>query len=167
MVTLSAQVVISTGKSDWDKEVTNTSGSLAAYLSDATGGNGKKRSESDSKSKGDSAPADDASAKKVSVKGVFNQTDSTRLGILNGSHRSLSDESTRESVIVLPDYKFVTEVERSQDGAIALWNSTLAPQLGRAGSIREGSQLKTWTLPYSCLILLCTCSIRTLVSDVL
>jgi hypothetical protein len=54
----------------------------------------------------------------------------------------------------------VTEVERSIEGAHDLWNSYLDPTVNRAGSLSEKSKLRTWVLPYSCIILLCESTIH-------
>lgn len=92
--------------------------------------------------------------------GLFTQETSQRLSILNGSHNSLSlhhdATSTLETVIVLPDYKVVTDVPRSLDGAKMLWTAALDPAHGGLGSpARPADTLMSWILPYSCLILLC------------
>jgi len=131
------QVVISTGKSDWDREVTEAPGSLATYISEVQ-----------SQAKLPSPP----SASTKSIHGIFSANDTNRVAILNGSHKSLSDEESLESVLVFPDYKVVTEVPCSLDGAKGLWDSVLNPP---ADSTQE-STFKTWVLPYSCIILLCS-----------
>lgn len=79
--------------------------------------------------------------------------------ILNGSHRTASEDSTHNTVIVLPDYTFVNDVPESFDGATDLWKSSLDPTLARGGkvleSFRGGSELKSWALPYNIVILIC------------
>jgi hypothetical protein len=89
------------------------------------------------------------------LKGVYVSSHSTRIAILNGSHTTLSDDPADESVLIFPDYKIVTEVPSSLDGARTLWNSCISPSLGRAGLPMEQSFLRSWVLPYSCVILLC------------
>ena len=129
-------MVISTGKSDWEREVTEASGSVAAYIAQVQ-----------SQAKTTSPPK--ASTK--SVDGIFNANDTTRVGILNGSHESLSDDEALETVLVFPDYKVVTEVPRTLDGAKDLWESVLSPSRDST----RGSIFKSWVLPYSCVVLLC------------
>jgi len=97
------------------------------------------------------------------IPGIFGVNDTSRVAILNGSHKSLSDEESLESVLVFPDYKVVTEVPRSLEGAKDLWESVLNPP---GNSIRD-STFESWVLPYSCVILLCEsgrCKISNVVS---
>jgi hypothetical protein len=129
-------VVISTGKSDWEREVTDAAGSLAAYISEI-----QSQAKSTSPTK----------ASTVSVRGLFAANDTSRVAILNGSHKTLSDEETLETVLVFPDYKVVTEVPRSLDGAKDLWKNALDPSKDST----QDSTFKSWVLPYSCVILIC------------
>jgi hypothetical protein len=92
---------------------------------------------------------------KEPLKGVYLSAHSTRIAILNGSHNTLSDDPADESVLIFPDYKIITEVPSSLEGAQTLWNSVIGPSLGRAGRTLEQSILRSWVLPYSCVILLC------------
>ncbi|KAI0952178.1 hypothetical protein AcV7_008063 [Taiwanofungus camphoratus] len=136
----SRQLVISTGKSDWQKEVTDARGTLAAYL-DST------RDEAP-KSKPTRPPLQNGAA--TGTPGVYNSREVSKITILNGSHNTVCDEATRETVLVFPDYKIVTEVERSSEGAKKFWKS-----VGK-GDSKADAELKTWVLPYSCVILLCS-----------
>lgn len=141
------QVVISTGKSDWESKITDAKGSLAAHLENLK----------------ESIPDEPkATHHRASVKaprqaaGLFRTSDSTNVSVLNGSIRSISDDDESESVLVFPDFKVVTEVQSSIQGAQDLWDSSLDPSVNRTGAFPEKSQLKTWVLPYSCVILLCS-----------
>lgn len=69
----------------------------------------------------------------------------------------MSDDLDLETVLVFPDYTIVADIPRSREGAQALWESTVDPDVGRggAGTLFQKSSLKTWVLPYSCVILLC------------
>jgi len=91
-----------------------------------------------------------------SISGIFASSDTSRVSILNGSHKTLSDDDDHDTVLVFPDFKVVTEVPRSLDGAQELWKSSVHPNLGRAGATLPNSSIKTWILPYSCVILLCS-----------
>ncbi|KIJ70322.1 hypothetical protein HYDPIDRAFT_122003 [Hydnomerulius pinastri MD-312] len=141
-------VIISTGKTDWQKEVTEADGTLAAFLSSA---DEKLRSGSKQQS-GDS----NKGARKPLPTGLFAQDDTRRLAILNGSHKTFSEDHTQETVIVLPDFKVVADVPRSLAGAEALWAAALDPSYGRLGASPRSDTLKSWVLPYSCVILLCS-----------
>jgi len=50
----------------------------------------------------------------------------------------------------------VANVEQSADGAEQLWYHALSSNVLRAGTERNSQGLKTYTLPYTCLILLCS-----------
>jgi hypothetical protein len=141
-------VVISTGKSDWDRDVTETAGSLAAYLLDV-------------QNKAPSLAATKAAAPKEdedivpAISGAFLSSDSTKISILNGSHNTLCDDCARETVLIFPDYKVVTGISRTMEGAEGLWKTSVDPTLGRVGAVLGQSPFKTWIVPYSCVILLC------------
>ncbi|KAF9449893.1 hypothetical protein P691DRAFT_666473 [Macrolepiota fuliginosa MF-IS2] len=140
------QIIISTGKADWERDITGVEGSLAEHLSQLQ----------------DELPKEPKPVQHATVKsprqaaGLFRTSDSTRVSVLNGSHRSISDEDGTETVLVFPDFKVATEVERSLQGAHELWDSSLDPSVSRTGAFLEKSQVKTWVLPYSCVILLCS-----------
>ncbi|KAG5646425.1 hypothetical protein DXG03_003475 [Asterophora parasitica] len=141
------QVVISTGKSDWDREVTETKGSLAALLLGAQNHANLPIAEP-------TPPATPAPKAVRSSAGVFRSSDSTRISILNGSHNTMSDDIDQETVLVFPDYLMVADVPRTREGARGLWESAVDPNVERAGAVLEKMPFKTWVLPYSCVILL-------------
>ena len=87
--------------------------------------------------------------------GLFLASDSSRTSVLNGSHKTLCHENDHETVLVFPDFKVVTEVRRSAQGAQELWDSAVNPSIGRSGAYSKKTELKTWIIPYSCVILLC------------
>ena len=61
-------------------------------------------------------------------------------------------------MIILPDYKVISDVPATQEGAERLWKLALDPAIvSRAGAIDPEAkpELKTWHLPYDCLILIC------------
>ncbi|KAG1874668.1 Sucrase/ferredoxin-like-domain-containing protein [Suillus subalutaceus] len=135
------QVLISTGKRDWEIEVTEAKGTLAAFLETANS------SLSTPKKPNDPLPSGL----------LFSHTEAKFLSILNGSHRPFSYDESEETVIVLPDFMVVSGVSRTLAGAEVLWKAALDPALDRAGVItRTDNLLNTWVLPYSCLILLCS-----------
>ncbi|KZP12111.1 hypothetical protein FIBSPDRAFT_168518 [Athelia psychrophila] len=141
------QVVISTGKSDWQKEVTEASGTLAAYLSEAA-----TQAPEPSKEAQAQARHTAAQPKAKAINGIFSAADSTRTAILNGSHRTLSHDHELDTVLVFPDYRVVTEVPQSLAGAKSFWKTAVDP----AVEWDFDTTLKTWILPYSCVILLCS-----------
>ncbi|KAG9045490.1 hypothetical protein FS837_006232 [Tulasnella sp. UAMH 9824] len=133
------QVVISTGKSDWEREVTEARGSLAAHLNDLSV-SGRKASHSN----GPKTP------------GVFNSDSATRLSILNGSHHTTSEDTSKQTVLVFPDYKIVTEIDSTKKGAETLVNGYLDSDLSKAGSDQPQIGTKSWIIPYQAVILLCS-----------
>lgn len=147
------QVVISTGQTDWEKEVTETKGSLAAYLVGARNQASLPISEPSPPK-----PESEISQPVQSTSGVFRFSDSTKISILNGSHHTMSDDLDLDTVLVFPDYTVVVDVPRSKEGAQGLWESAIDPRVGREGSGTsfENSSFRTWVLPYSCVILLCS-----------
>ncbi|KAJ7095166.1 Sucrase/ferredoxin-like-domain-containing protein [Mycena belliarum] len=141
------QILISTGKSDWDREITDTHGSLAAMISQTQ----------PPKVPDAPPPISIAMDEKFTppVPGVFSSADSTRLSILNGSHATVCNDDL-ETVLVLPDFTMVVGVPPTLDGARELWRTALDSQLPRMGSTQERSSFQTWILPYSCVIMLCS-----------
>ncbi|KAJ7283856.1 hypothetical protein C8J57DRAFT_1447833 [Mycena rebaudengoi] len=142
------QILISTGKSDWDKDITDTRGSLAAYISQT-----QPPRAPDAQAPAISVDLDEKAV--PPVPGVFVSADATRLSILNGNHKTLSADET-ETVLVFPDYTMLVGVPPSIDGARELWKSALDTTLPRMGSTPRKSSFQTWILPYSCVILLCS-----------
>ena len=141
--------MISTGKSDWAHDITEDSGSLGRFLNDVTSNNAS------AKKKGRKA----STSSSTSPTGVFAADDASRISILNGSHRSFADVPSQQSVIVLPDFVVVSNVEASVEGATALWEYALSHDVsvraGTANGVSNEAGLQTWTLPYNCLIMLC------------
>ncbi|KAK1228900.1 hypothetical protein PQX77_008058 [Marasmius sp. AFHP31] len=148
------QIVISTGKIDWDREVTEMKGSLAYHIENNVD---RHKPLPDSTSPNDTNdPNGSPSNHKHKVSGVFDSTDSSisRIGILNGSHRTLSDEHEADTVLVFPDYRVVCGVPRTKEGAQSLWDGWLDPRLGPTPVKQEN--LSSWVIPYSCVVLLCS-----------
>ncbi|KIL00394.1 hypothetical protein PAXRUDRAFT_821765 [Paxillus rubicundulus Ve08.2h10] len=139
------QVIISTGKTDWDNEVTEADGTLAAFL---RGANDKRR--------GGQLDDRGGEPRNPLPAGLLEQNDTRRLSILNGSHETFSEDPAQETVIILPDFKVIADVPRSSAGAEMLWTAALDPSHGRLGAQSRPDSLRSWILPYSCVILLCS-----------
>ncbi|KAK1228899.1 hypothetical protein PQX77_008057 [Marasmius sp. AFHP31] len=184
------QIVVSTGKIDWELEVTLTRGSLAALVewgvdrhrpfsfpsqtepepeSESESGSSTSATTHDTESPSPS-PAHikiESAPPPPSVPGIFDSSDTsvTRLNVLNGSHHTLSDDKELETVLVFPDYLVVCEVPRTREGAQRLWDGWLDPRLDRGLRLERDDEegvkeedeinLRSWVLPYSCVILLC------------
>ncbi|KAF8169855.1 Sucrase/ferredoxin-like-domain-containing protein [Mycena galopus ATCC 62051] len=134
------QIFISTGKTDWDMEVTWTSGSLAAFVFRAHRRTAVTRST--------------VNANLPRVPGLFNASDSSWISILNGSHKTISEEPELETVLVFPDFMIVAGVPSSREGAELLWNTALDPQIPRI--VGSTDNFSTWVIPYSVVITFCS-----------
>jgi len=149
-------VVISTGKSDWERSVTNEGGSLASYISTIdqaapltiTGGVSTPVT-------APNTPTGSTSRLPSAVAGIFKDSENRAVSILNGSHDTLSKFNDNETVLVFPDYKVLTEVPRSLDGAREMWRNSVSPSVSRVGSSSETGCVKSWVIPYTCVILIC------------
>ncbi|EJD37715.1 hypothetical protein AURDEDRAFT_92231 [Auricularia subglabra TFB-10046 SS5] len=142
---LHRQVLISTGKTDWAREVTDVQGSIAALLVSA---------------RDKLAPAQFPAGGKnpdlpysTKTHGVFSQDDSNRLSILNGSHISVADHHDGETVLVFPDYTLVSSVKPTAESVEDFWKHALDPAIGAEVPVASGY---AQVLPYSCVILLCS-----------
>ena len=154
-------MVISTGKSDWERSVTNEKGSLASYIS--TIEKGAPLTLTITGDVGTSTPGTGPSTPITStphllptaVAGIFKDSENQAVSVLNGSHDTLSKQNDNETVLVFPDYKVLTEVPRSLDGARELWRNSVCPSVSRLGSSSETGTVKSWVIPYTCVILIC------------
>ncbi|KAH9045507.1 Sucrase/ferredoxin-like-domain-containing protein [Lactarius pseudohatsudake] len=132
------QVVISTGRSDWKRSVTSEQGSLASYLAAIEGA-------APTTLTGFSTPGTLPGTPNSTSLHLPNATlKHTVVSILNGSHDTLSKHYDHETVLIFPDYKVVAEVPRSLD-----WSP-------RPGSSSGSSAVKSWVIPYACVILICS-----------
>lgn len=68
--------------------------------------------------------------------------------LFSSSLISQSHEGHRETVLALPDWKVVIDVENSQAGAEGVLRDLVARS--------ENKGRRTWTLPYRAVVLLCT-----------
>lgn len=129
--------MISTGKSDWEREVSDVKGTLAAYL------------EAISSSSSD-GPTPTTNG--TSTPGVFAQSASNKVSVQNGSHHTISDDSDQDTVLVFPDYKLVFDIDKSREGAEELWKNAVSPSVEAIVDAPDAL-----SIPYSCVILLCEC----------
>lgn len=163
LITTRNQVVISTGKSDWDHSITSEQGSLASHLSTIEKAAAPLTITGDDSTPSSTAPGTPLATPSSqihiqlpsAVAGIFKDSETHAVAILNGSHDTLSKENENETVLVFPDYKVVTEVPRSLDGARELWRNSVNPSVPRMGSSSEASTIRSWVIPYTCVILIC------------
>ncbi|KAH8830233.1 Sucrase/ferredoxin-like-domain-containing protein [Flagelloscypha sp. PMI_526] len=136
------QIIISTGKSDWPREVTEESGSLAEHLQQTV-------------QESPSQPATTSDTSTIHVNGLFKESEASRISILNGSHHTTSTSKDMETVLVFPDYTVLTDVPKSKNGSQLLYKASVDHSVPTGGLSVEGG-LSTFVLPYSAVILLCS-----------
>ncbi|BGO88472.1 hypothetical protein NBRC10512_003014 [Rhodotorula toruloides] len=164
---LGRQILVSSGKSDWIREVTDDTDSIPglvklaydeATAKPSAGLLGKVGGKLFKSGKGEEAeekgglpgvhPSKAVAGADVAV--------SSRLSILSSSFISNSHTHHHESVIVLPDYKVVHDVEPTRTAVDELVERYLRPEAGRVGLDASQSALRSWPLPYQAVILLCS-----------
>lgn len=168
------QILISSGQSDWQREVTDSGFPAlvkASYDEGAAAAPSGLFGKLAKKIKGAEGDHDGSLFKGVypssavapsgpsSTPGTPSATSptpapSTRLSILSSSLLSSSDSDNVQSVIVLPDFKIVHQVAETKDAG-ALVDTYLRPGVGRAGAAQPSPSLRSWPLPYSAVVLLC------------
>lgn len=151
------QLVISTGKMDWTHDINDVEGSLAALLAKVPTqiplpASPAKNVPPPVRRRGGSRSSNAA----PKIPGVFTASDSTRTAILNGSHRSLSEDPSQDTVLVFPDYKVISDVPRSLDAAYDLLEEIESPTIrSSVFDIQNRHGFRSWVLPYSAVIMLC------------
>lgn len=146
----SRQILVSTGKSDWAKEVTDDTARLAgmvklAYEGGAGAKEGKgllgKLSEKVGGGKKDKKGEAEGEVPGLFPSSAMEPTPSSevpgveaRLSILNASFWSSTGEEGLETVVVLPDFKVVMQVPQTREGAHDLVVSWLVWMRGNTGS---------------------------------
>ncbi|KAH7103368.1 Sucraseferredoxin-like protein [Auriculariales sp. MPI-PUGE-AT-0066] len=150
---LHRQVVISTGRADWVREVTEDPGSIAELLLKTRDTLGPKPFPP-RVPKGTPAPLPLSSQ----TYGVFAQTDSNALSILNGSHVSISDHPSDETVLLFPDYAMIVGVRADTESVHTLYKTVLEPSVSAEVQFSSPTNtgLNVHVLPYSCVIMLCS-----------
>ncbi|WWD09620.1 hypothetical protein V865_007748 [Kwoniella europaea PYCC6329] len=153
-------VVISTGKSDWERDHVDEKGSLAHHLDKAISSAPSIPSPPSSKSNKSSLSYISPSAFPAPSQPLSHPI-STPPSLYSSSLISQSDDPSDQSVLVFPDWKVVHEIDNSLNGAKALYKNQLSGELGRAGKkgVDEDDELarrRSWVLPYRAVVLLCS-----------
>ncbi|KAL8279133.1 hypothetical protein RQP46_008389 [Phenoliferia psychrophenolica] len=169
------QILISTGKSDWAREVTEEEESLAglvkiAYAGGGDGGKGPAKLLGKLLKKIPGAGEKEKEKDEGPLKGVYPSSaveptpseplaTPPKLSILNASFLPSSHQDDVASVIVLPDFTIVQEVPETAEGAKQLVDGYLQPTIGRTGSLLP-KNTRSWPLPYQAIVLLCSHKVR-------
>lgn len=153
-------VVVSTGKSDWErdhyvrrKKNKNLWRSADVQDDKSTLSHHLHKCLSDK-----SAPKGSESTSPLPY--ISSRADSLIPSIYSSSLISQSNDPDDQTVLVFPDWKVVHEVENSMPGAEELWRGALEWSAGRAGKKSDNPEgigrRRSWTMPYRAVILLCT-----------
>ncbi|KAK6905918.1 hypothetical protein L486_08199 [Kwoniella mangroviensis CBS 10435] len=153
-------VVISTGKSDWERDHVDEKGSLAHQLDKAISSAPSIPSPPTDKSTNNALSYISPSAFPAPSQPLSHPI-STPPSLYSSSLISQSDDPSDQSVLVFPDWKVVHEIDNSLNGAKALYENQLSGELGRAGKkgVDEDDELarrRSWVLPYRAVVLLCS-----------
>lgn len=155
----SKQILISTGASDWPREVTEVKDSLAEHVY-----NEYKRRYADSETKiedgVDRIPGVYAKEEQeeagisldslsISSRPAI-QLPGTRLSVLNSSFLSSSDQHVHKSVFVFPDFISVHHVEESTSASADLIENYLVKD-----ALYQSKRTTSWPLPYQAVVLIC------------
>ncbi|KIY32820.1 hypothetical protein I305_04573 [Cryptococcus gattii E566] len=148
-------VVISTGKSDWERDHTDEKDSLAQFLNKVIESAPSIKGDEN----GDFLPYISPSLFPPPSQPLSNPI-AAPPSLYSSSLISQSDDPTDQSVLVFPDWKVVHDVETSKEGANELYGSVLSGELGRAGKEGKGKEgverRRSWVMPYRAVILLCS-----------
>lgn len=144
------QVVISTGKSDWVREVTDEQDSIAQFIRDEYQSSqstlSTKPSFLNKLARKFSSNVNLSTPSETAPPGVLSQSSSDSLSILNSSFVSSSHHGHKESVMIFPDYKVVHDVEAKKKVAEEMVVQYLSSEAGRVGrgETTESNSLKSW-----------------------
>ncbi|WWC66194.1 uncharacterized protein I206_100095 [Kwoniella pini CBS 10737] len=151
-------IVISTGKSDWERDHVDEKDSLAHHLNKVISSAPIPANSTETKSKSTFpfiSPSQFPSPSEPLSKPI-----PTLPSLYSSSLISQSDDPSDQSVLVFPDWKVVHEIDNSPDGAKSLFDNQLSSELGRSGKPfeveDEFSRRRSWVLPYRAVILLCS-----------
>ncbi|KAI9638221.1 Sucrase/ferredoxin-like-domain-containing protein [Dioszegia hungarica] len=136
-------VVISTGKSDWERDHVDEKDSLAHHLD--------KHIQSLKLPAPPAGAVKDLSKRPPASEYILKPDQDHLPSLYSSSLISQSDDPEDQTVLVFPDWTVVQEVENSAEGAAGLY----AAALGQ-GVKTGGTRQRSWVLPYRAIILLCS-----------
>ncbi|WWD17679.1 hypothetical protein CI109_102120 [Kwoniella shandongensis] len=153
-------VVISTGKSDWERDHTDEKDSLAHHLNKVIEAAPTPAAPKTEESKRSPDLPYIAPAALPPPSAPLTYPVQTPPSLYSSSLITQSDDPSDQTVLVFPDWKVIHEVENSREGAKGLYDAALAGELGRAGT--QGAEesgigrIRSWVLPYRAVVLLCS-----------
>nr|ODN96705.1 hypothetical protein L204_03414 [Cryptococcus depauperatus CBS 7855] len=146
-------VVLSTGKSDWERDHTHEKKSLAHYLNEVIEAAPTVQGPTSSRPLPFISPSAFPPPSEPLVHPIAPPP-----ALYSSSLITQSNDSSDQTVLVFPDWKVVHEVENSPKGAQGLYDAVLDGHLGRAGKYGVGEGVKrkrSWAMPYRAVVLLC------------
>lgn len=137
------QLVVSTGKSDWPHDHTEDESTLSHHLAKII----PEPSASE-------APDSSSTPKLNLPNGVYESAPwpASKLGLFSSSLESQSHTPGNESIMIFPDWKVVTEVENSVQGAKGFIDDLVINK----GVTKSSGSRQVWTMPYRAVVLLCS-----------
>ncbi|WVF70276.1 hypothetical protein IAT40_005065 [Kwoniella sp. CBS 6097] len=158
-------VVISTGKSDWERDHVDEKDSLAHHLDRVISSAPTPKSTSD-KTQTQSSLSYIAPSAFPAPSQPFTSPIPIQPSLYSSSLISQSDDPSDQTVLVFPDWKVTHEIENTKQGAQGLYDAQLDGKLGRAGKkladldsqeVESGlDRRRSWVLPYRAIVLLCS-----------
>lgn len=127
------------GKEDWQHDVAEEKGSLAHLLDKARSATPSSKPGLLSKLK----------LGKATMDGIHEPGSSNKVTILNSSIFSAAHSGHETSILVLPDFKLISNIALEADATQQLFDSQLA------GPSTPSPSVRSWSLPYRAVILLC------------
>ncbi|WVR06072.1 hypothetical protein IAU60_003100 [Kwoniella sp. DSM 27419] len=155
-------VVVSTGKSDWERDHVDDKDSLSHHLDKVISAAPapKPTTNHEASTPKSTLPYIAPSALPAPSKSLTSPV-AHPPSLYSSSLISQSDDPDDQTVLIFPDWKVSHEVENSRQGAQALYDHQLAGQVGRAGTdgVQDAGGVgrrRTWVLPYRAVVLLCS-----------
>ncbi|OCF37662.1 hypothetical protein I316_00789 [Kwoniella heveanensis BCC8398] len=158
-------VVISTGKSDWERDHVDEKDSLAHHLDNVISSAPTPKAASTKPSNHSTLPYIAPSAFPAPSEPLTSPIP-VQPSLYSSSLISQSDDPSDQTVLVFPDWKVTLEIENTKQGAQGLYDAQLDGKLGRAGKklsevnakeVESGlDRRRSWVLPYRAIVLLCS-----------
>lgn len=176
-------VVMSTGRKDWARDISEEKDSLADLLQECIEADFAERKEEEGKSKDKS---DGEGERKIALPEGCWQTAGAdapaKLTLTNGSHHSTSSVSWGQSIMLFPDWVLLSDVpsakadakssgappkeqvQKHVNAAYEAWMAPDAPRMGAIKRVRElappengipQQRMRRWALLYRAVVLLC------------
>ncbi|KAL7412620.1 Sucrase/ferredoxin-like-domain-containing protein [Mrakia frigida] len=138
--------IIATSKTDWQHEIAETPASLAFHLSQVE----KRKAVRPT-------PSGTSVEPPIEIPGLYDTQEMSKLAVL-ASSIEVDEEEGKTCALLFPDFKYISAIPISKEGAHALYDQNLDPSVSALGHPASSSdeQLRSWILPYRAVVLLCS-----------